>query len=140
MRERLYHLVAETPGESIAGLTRASDVERSTVRYHVRVLERAGLVESRSLLGHHRVYPAATDDDAAVVAAALATRSTERVVRAVERLEPVGVTDLGAELDLATSTVSHHVDRLTDAGLLTRHRDGRTVAVRLASGVRENLP
>ncbi|MGH7329449.1 MAG: ArsR/SmtB family transcription factor, partial [Polyangiaceae bacterium] len=36
---------------------------------------------------------------------------------------PVG--DLQSKLDIPWSTLSHHIDRLTSAGLLTQRRDGR---------------
>ncbi|AUV80321.1 hypothetical protein C2R22_00485 [Salinigranum rubrum] len=139
VRAHVYRHVVEVPGRSIADLVRASGVDRSTLRYHVRILDRAGLVESRSVLGHHRVYPTPVDDRATAPAAALATQSTERVVRAVERLQPVGTTDLGSELGLATSTVSSHVDRLVAAGVLTREYDGRAVFVRLSPETRAFL-
>ncbi len=132
MRARIYQHVVDVPGSSIADLVRASDVDRSTLRYHVKVLERASLVESRSLLGHHRVYSTPVDGAATAPAAALATQSTARVVRAVERLQPVRVTELGSELGLAPSTVSSHVARLAAAGVLTREHDGREVFVRLS--------
>lgn len=139
MRERVYRHVTAVPGSNVAELVRASGVDRSTLRYHLKVLERAGLVESRSVLGHHRVYPTPVEDGETGPAAALATRSTARVVDAVERLQPVRMTDLGSELGLATSTVSRHVDRLVAAGVLTREHDGRTVLVRLSPETRAYL-
>ncbi|WP_372911063.1 winged helix-turn-helix transcriptional regulator [Salinigranum sp.] len=138
-RERVYRHVTAVPGSNIAELVRASGLDRSTLRYHLKVLERAGLVESRSVLGHHRVYPTPVEDDETGPAAALATRSTSRVVDAVGRLQPVRMTDLGSELGLATSTVSNHVDRLVAAGVLTREHDGRTVLVRLSPETRAYL-
>jgi predicted transcriptional regulator len=49
------------------------------------------------------------------------------------------VTDLAADVDRATSTVSSHVCELTDAGVLVRERDGRTVRVRLSEETRAFL-
>jgi predicted transcriptional regulator len=138
-RERVYRHVRAVPGSNVAELVRASGLDRSTLRYHLKILERAGLVESRSVLGHHRVYPTSVEDEETGPAAALATRSTSRVVDAVGRLQPVRMTDLGSELGLATSTVSDHVDRLVAADVLTREHDGRTVLVRLSPETRAYL-
>lgn len=41
--------------------------------------------------------------------------------------EPASVTELAASSDLSQPTVSHHLKKLTEAGLLTKVRRGRTI-------------
>ncbi|MEJ5927880.1 metalloregulator ArsR/SmtB family transcription factor [Corynebacterium sp. H128] len=40
---------------------------------------------------------------------------------------PLSVTDLVSRTDLSQPTVSHHLKKLSDAGLLRKVREGRTV-------------
>lgn len=127
-RRRVYGPVAASPGIHIAAIVDATGVPRSTVRYHLRVLEDAALVVGAHVGGRHRF---AAEDVDLQVAAALRDEPTRSVADAISRYEPVSVTGLAAELDRAKSTVSHHVDRLEDAGLVDRQRDGGRVLLRL---------
>jgi DNA-binding transcriptional ArsR family regulator len=49
----------------------------------------------------------------------------KRLVRAGEDGLPVGV--IQEELEVPGSTLSHHLSSLASAGLLSQHRDGRTL-------------
>ncbi|HEX2377929.1 MAG TPA: metalloregulator ArsR/SmtB family transcription factor [Gaiellales bacterium] len=73
--------------------------------------------------------PALTDDEAAATAdvfKALADPARVRIVNMLAtRGEPVCVCHLIAPLGLSQPTVSHHLKKLTDAGLLDREQRGR---------------
>lgn len=128
-RQRVFEAVRAAPGTYIAGIVDRTDIPRSTVRYHLRVLEREGLVAGETIGGKHRYAPASAD---IALEAALEDGPTAAVLEAVARFEPVNVGGLADELDRAPSTVSHHLDRLVDDGLVERQRDGRRVLVSLS--------
>lgn len=128
IRERVFHHVRSTPGAHIAAIADGTDVPRSTVRYHLRVLEDAGLIAGATVRGRHRYAPAETDLE---LAAALHDEPTRAVLEAVARFEPVSVTGIAEEIDRAPSTVAHHLDQLESAGLLTRERSDGKVHVHL---------
>jgi ArsR family transcriptional regulator len=73
--------------------------------------------------------PALTDDEAAATADVFKALADPARVRIVNMLatsgEPVCVCHLIAPLGLSQPTVSHHLKRLTDAGLLDREQRGR---------------
>lgn len=128
IRERVFHHVRSTPGAHIAAIADGTDVPRSTVRYHLRVLEDANLIEGATIRGRHRYAPAEADLE---LAAALHDGPTRAVLEAVGRFEPVSVSGIAEEIDRAPSTVAHHLDQLESAGLLTRERTNGKVHVRL---------
>lgn len=128
VRERVYDQVRSTPGAHIAAIADESDVPRSTVRYHLRVLEDAELIEGATVRGRHRYVPIGHDLQRA---AALHDAPTRAVLEAVARFEPVGLTGLADEVRRAPSTVSHHLDVLEEAGLLTRERQDGRVSITL---------
>jgi DNA-binding transcriptional ArsR family regulator len=143
-RRDLHRSVVASPGISLSALVERTDTNRSTLRYHCRVLEREDLVETATRHGQRRFYPdpgwsgEALDHDPAL-SAALRDDTLRAVLRAVYRTEPVSVGELAAELDCASSTVSYHLGRLEDDGLVDRHRDGRSVRTSLTTPVRQRL-
>lgn len=141
VRERVYEAVLESPGTYPVELAETVGSSRSTVRYHVRVLEEEGLIDGEKLRGKRRYFPPNSDD--ATLAAALADDASESVLTAIERLEPVTVSRLATDLDRAPSTVSYHLERLTDDGLVERETESGTVLTRLPpetrTGVRSHL-
>ena len=73
----------------------------------------------------------ATQNDAALarfadMLAAMGTEPRLRIVRLLLAAHPAGLVagDLGSELDLPPSTLSHHLDRLKREGVVRARRDG----------------
>lgn len=135
-RAALYETVERDPGVYLAELARATDTPVSTVRYHVRVLERAALVERRSRGGRSHVVPADADTGPLT---ALDGETQRTLLATLDCMEPATGADLAAELDLTKSTVSHHLSRLAEADLVAREPVGRTVENRLTDRGREAL-
>lgn len=138
VRRDLYAAVRGSPGLPVAKTAREIDSPVSTVRYHVRVLEREGLVEAMKLRGHNRLYPDGFGGDAEL-AAVLEDDAARAVLTAIDRREPVTVTTLSGDLDRSPSTVCHHKERLVDAGLVESQRDGKRVLLSLTARTSELL-
>lgn len=132
-RAAIHAALQESPGASLAGLAAAVGVSKSTVRYHVDVLQRAGFVETTVVAGETRV---ATSDADVEVAAATSTDATRRILEAVAEHEPASVTEVAAATDRAPSTVSHHLASLADRDLVERERAGEAVLTTLAPDTR----
>lgn len=138
VRREVYETVVESPAAYIEELADEAAIPVSTLRYHVRVLEREGLVTTDRINGHRRVSPVGTEH--VELLAALNDDTTAPVVESVAGHEPVSVGGLAAALERAPSTVSYHLDRLEDAGALTRERVGESVFVSLTPDARARLP
>jgi DNA-binding transcriptional ArsR family regulator len=132
-REALYESVREAPGSYLSELAAELDLSVSTVRYHARILENNRIVTVAETSGKHRLYPVGGSDP--TLLAALDEEATARVLHGLHELGPVTVADLASELGLADSTVSYHLSRLDDDGLVTRERRGRTVLTELRPSV-----
>lgn len=124
-RARLYEHVRDRPGTHLAALGDAADLPLSTARYHLRILEHEGLVRSEKRAGRRRFLPPDVDSDA--LAAALADDATATVLRSLVEDGPSSVSELAERLDRDPSTVSHHLARLANDGLVDRERRGRAV-------------
>lgn len=132
-RAAVYETITDSPGIGLGELAGTVDVTKSTVRYHVGVLDDAGLIEATELGGALRVTPAGTSAD---LAGTLRASPTGAVLGAVAEREPASVTALAAETDRALSTVSHHLTTLEERGLVDRERHGEAVLTTLSDGTR----
>lgn len=135
-RAAVYERVQESPGGTLADIADAVGVTKSTVRYHVRVLREAGLVDATEAAGALRVAPADADVE---LVASLNAPGTGAVLDAVAEQEPVSVTELAESTDRAPSTVSHHLSTLEERGLVERERVGESVVTTLAPTTRAAL-
>lgn len=133
-RQRLYEAVAESPGTYVAQVAETTGISVSTTRYHLRILENEQLLRTEKVRGKRRLYRESTGDDE--VTAALNDGATAAVVEAVTRHEPASVSQLADVLGRARSTVTYHVQRLDEGGVLTRERDGESVRVGLTPATR----
>ncbi|MFC6974192.1 helix-turn-helix domain-containing protein [Halomicroarcula sp. GCM10025709] len=129
-RADLASAIEDNPGAYLSELADASDASMSTVRYHLKVLEREAVVTPVKIRGKRRYFPG--DEPTDELAAALADDATESVLRALATVGPASVSALADELDRDPSTVTHHLDRLQESGLVERERDGRAVVNSLA--------
>lgn len=136
-RREIYEHSREDPGVFLSGLSDRLDVPLSTVRHHVRILEDESLISSRKIRGKRRYYPVDIDDQALL--AALSESATATVLEALDRIGPATGSELARTLDRDPSTVSHHLTRLADDGLIDRERRGRTVVSHLSSNARTAL-
>lgn len=127
-RDQLYALVRERPGASMNDLVSQSGAARNTVTYHLRVLEREGLVTS-TREGRRRLYfPTGTGAKPDAAAFAAVAHATSRSIAERVRAEPgLDQRTLCASLALPPSLAHWHVDRLEHAGVVKRVREGRHV-------------
>jgi predicted transcriptional regulator len=137
-REAIYdHLLSE-PGTYVSAFTDLPTVSAAlgTVRYHLRVLEREGLIRSEKMRGKRRFFPVGTDPDA--LSLALESESTSAILEALAESADT-VSGLADRIDRDPSTVSYHLSRLEEDGLVERERDGQAKINRLAPDVERVL-
>lgn len=138
-RSHIFELIHARPGVSQSSLVAETGLATSTVRYHLGVLESAGLVQARTVLGQVRLAELGVPRVNVDLEAALSDGGTAPVLTAVAGLDGPSVSEVADELSKAPSTVSYHVERLEEAGLLERERAGRRVELRLSDRV-ESVP
>lgn len=136
-RERIHDLVGESPGWTLTELSEALDTPLSTVRHHVRILERERVVVSRKLRGNRRLYPLGAENEE--LAAALREESSAAVLEALHEQGRATVGDVVDRVGKSYSTVSYHLSRLADEGLVVQERDGRRTVSRLDPAVESLL-
>lgn len=131
-RERLLAHVREHPGRHGNALGRELGLATGQLQYHLRRLRERGAVVADERHGRTHYFPPGYDEQERE-RLALARRETARAVLVALRSGETPAADLAERLDIARSTLSYHVDRLTEAGLVDERRDdARRVHLSLA--------
>lgn len=137
-RRDIYRAIDGAPGVHVRELQRRLDYAKGTVQYHLRWLTDHDLVESETDGEYTRYYPArelAPEDKRTL--SALRRRYSREVLAHLAADGPLTTTDLAERVGKSQSTVSWHLSRLLDAGVVAKRRDGRRVEYALSD--RERL-
>lgn len=132
-RRRIYRLVEDNPGIHFRDVLGRLDYAQGTVQYHLRRLADEGLIEVADDGKYTRYYPAAefSEADRAVMAALRRTYS-RRIIAYLLSEGPLTTSELADRVEKAPSTVSWHLSKLDEAGLVERERRGVSVDYSLA--------
>jgi DNA-binding transcriptional ArsR family regulator len=133
-REQLYEFIRDSPGAYLTEISEGTDVKMGTARYHLRILAFENLVTSEEIRGRRRYVPVGTEW--AELEAALHDETTARIVESLAEKGPDSVSGLADRLDRDPSTITHHLDRLAEDGIVERERDGRAVVNKLSDSAR----
>jgi predicted transcriptional regulator len=127
-RAALLDAIRTTPGIGTAELGRTLDLSPGTLGYHLRTLEKAGLVKSL-LAGRDRLWFEAGAKAPAPGELSLLDPSRRAIHETVTREPGLSQTDLARRLDMALPTVHHHVKALAETGAVDVRRDGAATRV-----------
>lgn len=129
-RARIMSAVEAEPGIHYREVVRRTGLGRSTVKHHLGKLEHVGLVTSRRGRGYTSYFPAGAVDRRAMHAIANAKGDgARRLLKAAHERPGCSAGDLALRLGMSKPTVSFHLARLHDAGLLNVERRGRVARV-----------
>lgn len=141
-RRRVYELVQEHPGLHQREIARRLDLRASHAEYHLRQLGKAGLLRTEESEGYKRYFvavePAEPIPEGAVEPRDrpwVALLRQKRPLEIAAHLLQQGPSQMGEVADrmgIAASTLSYHVDKLEDAGIVERTRRGNQRYLELA--------
>jgi DNA-binding transcriptional ArsR family regulator len=132
-RRRIYEHVRNFPGIHLRQIVRELALGLGTVEHHLHVLARHGMIESRLVGPKRRTFfardgrPAADKDLLAV----LRGESLRRVLECFLVDPDMDALDIATRLDLASATVSYHLQRLVKWNVLEELRIGRSRLYRI---------
>lgn len=139
---RLLAHVSKNPGIHFNALTRDLDLTPDKLQRLARDLESGGDLVVEQLYGKTHFY-AGDHDEWERRALALLRRETSRdVLLYLLEADRASSSDVADAVGIARSTLEWHSERLIDAGLVEKRRDGRVVelVVTRPNEVRELLP
>ena len=136
-RVDIFSAISDSPGLYLSLIEPETDIPLSTAPHHLRILEDEGLVRSDLFRGKRRYYPIHTEQ--LKLTAPLAEEPTRRILTALAGLDMATNRVLAEAVDRSPGTVSHHLRRLEEIGLIVRNQQGRSTANRLPAEVAQVL-
>lgn len=131
-RRVIYRAVRDSPGIHFRGLLRELDYAQGTLQYHLGWLVDEGLVQADDDGEYTRYYPAEFEPADRAVMNALRREYSRRIVAVLAAEGPATTSALADRLGRAPSTISWHLSKLNEAGVVTRTRTGQSVEYALA--------
>lgn len=123
-RGRVYRYLLENPGDHFNRICRALGLGSGTVTYHLEVLEREGLVVSRTDRIYRRFYPRHTSPPPG---SDTVPDLRARIAAAVRDHPGMTQKELAGVIGVPQSTVSYQLAYLKEKGRLRAERHGRNV-------------
>lgn len=139
-RRRVFVTINRYPGLTVAGLSRTAEMDEDLVRYHLRILEKAGLARTERQEGHRRVFPlerteagsaSPLDEQEREMLGLLRRPPILRAVVALIEQGPLNAGDLAEACGVSRSTMSHHIGTMDAEGLIEIERQGRSRVLHL---------
>jgi predicted transcriptional regulator len=144
-RRDLYQQVQKFPGLHLRELARALDMSPNHAKYHLRYLEKHGLLSGRKEEGYWRFYPRR---EGSVGMQETMSPQEKGVLALLRRPVPLHVTlilldrenatlsELKDDVDVAVSTLHYHLRKMEKAELVESEKEGRERVYRLADADR----
>lgn len=128
LRREIYQLVCETPGSYFYEIVSALAAPQGTLSWHLRMLEKDGLIKSDKFGGKRLFFPKMLRSESAERAFAILKNDTgAKVFDHIVNNPGCYQTEIAEKLEIHHDTVRHHIMRLAEAELIEIIRDGRTV-------------
>jgi ribosomal protein S25 len=133
LRSEIYEAIKTNPGIHISALARTVDAGWGTTIHHLRKLKDEDMVAVR-LVNNQKCYfinGGGVGADTWSAVSHLKNGTARKIAEFVHAHPLIAVTDLSKQLGISASLVSHHVAKLSRAGILEKVRDGRFIRLTL---------
>ncbi len=123
-RGKIHGYILANPGDNYNSIRKALDIPNGSFAYHLRVLEREGIIKSRRDGVYKRFYPI----DMRIPSKGKQLKEVQRLIlKKVKETPGISQTDIASFLGLASSTIHYHIQILIGANMIEPQRKGRKV-------------
>ncbi|UCE74550.1 MAG: winged helix-turn-helix transcriptional regulator [Methanomassiliicoccales archaeon] len=130
-RGKIHGYILANPGDNYNSIRKALDISNGSFAYHLRVLEREGMIKSKRDGLYKRFYPSGMK----IPADNGQLKEIQRlIIKKIKETPGMSQKDIADFLGVASSTIHYHVQGLIEADMIESKRMGRKVRYFLNSG------
>jgi predicted transcriptional regulator len=128
LRRRIYEYILENPGVHLREIQRRFDVSLSSVTWHLKMLEKAGLIKSTKFRNKLVYFPTGMNKEDLLLMLTLDNDVAKSIVGYIAKVGEAHLRKIAKDLNLNVETVRYHLKRLERAGvLISREIDNKIV-------------
>ena len=133
LRKEIYERICEEPGIHLHEVARKTKATLSTIRYHCTLLERSHLIRVMEDKGFKRFFQnggtySRSEQD---LLSCLRSETTSEILRIVMVHPEISRQEIADAIGKSGPSITWHMQRLEEKGLLSIRRDGRSVRYRI---------
>ncbi len=122
----IYEYIRAHPGAHVRGIAKDLQLATGALQYHLFWLEKHGFVKTKRVGFYRFVYPTMVFKETQELLLGVLTQKTPREILLCLLDDPsMTQGDLAKSLGHSQPTISWHIDRLIQSGVLTKNRMGR---------------
>lgn len=129
--DRLLRFIQENPGCHLRQLKKELGLAMGTVQYQLDRLEKAGRISSTRRGLYRYYFPAGVLDDEKGILQVLSQETAREILMFIIERADSTQTDIASKIGISSPSVSWHIKRLTDLGLITEVKEGKFKRYRL---------
>ncbi|HEU97363.1 MAG TPA: winged helix-turn-helix transcriptional regulator [Fervidicoccus fontis] len=127
-RKEIYDYIQEHPGSHLREMARNLDLAIGEIQYHLDVLEKKGYIVSKRMGLYKRFYPSKMFGERQKEIMGILSQETPRKILLFLLHKPgASHREIAEFARLSAPTVTWHMKRLADIGLVEAKREGRSV-------------
>ena len=138
-RERIALLVALSPGIHLRALQRLLRTSFSSTRHHVDAMTKNRQILRVEQEGFSRLYPPGMSTADMLLSSALHNATDQKIVASLLSHGALSNKQLSRLTRLAKSTISEHLDKLVESGVVITHQIKSSAAYSLKDPAKVNL-
>jgi PKD repeat protein/DNA-binding MarR family transcriptional regulator len=119
-RGRIYEHIRVNPGEHYRGIKDALELNNGCLTYHLKVLERENLIQSRTDGTYKRFYPYGMK-----ISKGQPSKIQELLLDKILETPYITQRELAEQIGIDNSTVNYHINIMAGAGIIRSEKHGR---------------
>lgn len=130
-RRTIYEYILDNPGVHLRQILRDLKLSVSTATWHLRVLERAGLINKKKVGNRIIYYPSGMDKRDVLVVAVMNDRKVVDILNYLAKVGKAHLRKIARDLNMNIETVRQKLMRLESMGLILSEEEGNRIVYSL---------
>lgn len=133
LRKEVYEWICKEPGIHLHGLARRTGSTLSTIRYHCTILKRSHLIQVKDEKGFKRFFRngGTHSRDELDLISCLHSQTASEILRIILVEPEISRKEIAAAIGKSGPSITWHINRLEEKGLLSVRKEGRSVRYRI---------